>query len=221
MPEISKDYYPNLRLDEAIGILTRVIKDYVGKVKVKTLQEIIGKKGGWFRGQLEALVRYGLLEKGSARGEYRASALAEKIVSPLDDAEGRNSKATAFLNIGLFNKIHQRLQGNVPNESDFARILEEITKASRKDVLTHSRRLRKFYIEAIPYLIPKVEKRMIEKPPIISQRVDEVKLPAEMEELKLGESIKIWIPKGDTEAAEAAKSLLDVYISKSKKKSTK
>lgn len=100
--------YPSLSLEEAV-ILAGKVRDGLGSGDVTRdqMSPVIGheKLTGPAASKIAAIAHYGLLDK--AKGTYRISSLATKILSPISDHETAEALQEAALQPTLFAKIYE------------------------------------------------------------------------------------------------------------------
>lgn len=151
MGRISSFQYPDLRLSDAVGVVERITKEYRGSITTSGLAQALNmsEKGGGFLHKVAGLRDYGLVE---GRGELRVTPLAQRIILPNSAEEEAKARAEAFLRVELFQKLHERLGGEVPDPDRFAIILGGLTKADRIEVRRKAVTLRRYYADVVDYL---------------------------------------------------------------------
>src|SRR5437870_7153180 len=103
--------------------------------------EGIDPRGAGLRSRVEDLKAYGLVEEN---GGLKLSALGREV------ARGNPTKTwEAFVNIPLYSKIHDRVQGNDLESEAFWQVLYEITKAEDDAITRRMVRLKNNYMEAL------------------------------------------------------------------------
>src|SRR6266571_2257586 len=137
--------YPDLTLIEAIDLVKKM--DVVGgPISLTTLAKIVGidPRGAGLRSRVQDLKAYGLVEEN---GGLKLSALGRDV------ARGNPTKTwEAFVNVPLYSKLNDRIQGKDVDPEVFWQVLFEITKADDDAITRRMVRLRNTYTEALPFL---------------------------------------------------------------------
>ena len=137
--------YADLTLIEAIDLVKKM-NVVGGPISLTTLAKIVGidPRGAGLRSRVQDLKAYGLVEEN---GGLKLSALGREV------ARGNPTKTwEAFVNIPLYSKIHDRVQGNDLESEAFWQVLYEITKAEDDAITRRMVRLKNNYMEALPFL---------------------------------------------------------------------
>jgi hypothetical protein len=235
---------PYTTISDAISVVTTVVNKYNGQLARQSLATELdmAAAGGGFVNKLAAIKLYGLLE-GS--GNLVATDLAQTIVLSKDPKQVAKSKAKAFLNYPLYQKLFDRIKDKVPDDDALTNILVEITKTTRIDVTKKLPEIKKYYVDALQYLKSIVDdqhsgsnsemgtsaqqlsipNRNIPRHNAISesehnaQTQHEVTLvPMGFEEIKMGEVRIVLRP--DLEDVATAKGLITLYEKKIKARAT-
>lgn len=110
--EMSTVQFPYSDLEEAISVV-RAIQEGSGlPMDRDQIAARMGQKtsSGAFISKLSAARMFGLTEGVSGSGKIKISALGHEIIDA-DEARQRSAKATAFLNIELYRKLHEQFKG--------------------------------------------------------------------------------------------------------------
>ncbi|MSQ40871.1 MAG: hypothetical protein EXR55_04295 [Dehalococcoidia bacterium] len=126
--------YPEIPLDEAIGIIQAVATRMKGQVSRRGVAVALNQSeaSGWLSHKLAALHDFGLVE---GRGEGRLTALAQRLAFPTDDREMARAKGEAYRSVALFRLLEGRFQGEAPDQAALTVALEEITESPRHQVV--------------------------------------------------------------------------------------
>jgi len=215
MPKLGNFVYPYIRLSRAVEIARRICDaPYKGDISVSGLaQELkMSEKGGGFLYLVASLRDYGLVE---GTGTLRATELAKKIAAGTAD-EMSKSRAESFLKIELFRDFREKIGTEVPEIERFSVILRDLTKADPLKVKNVAETIRNLYLDGVPY-IKSLEEVKREETEMQTEKgrekfdTETAKTQEGLEQLTLGASIKIWLPKGDKEAAKKAIQLIKLY----------
>ena len=126
------------------------------------------------------------------------------------------NRAESFLKIELFRKLKDKIGAEVPDTQQFSVILRDITKADPLKVKNVAETIRNLYLDGAPYLKSTTEQETEVKKMSTQEDAEKVDMekakPSEgIEQLTLGANIKIWLPKGDQDAAKKAIKLIKLY----------
>ncbi len=151
MPRIAVIDFPDIDIDEASQIAERLVREFKGAISTAGLARALNmaERGGGFLKKVAALRDYGLVD---GRGELRATDLAQRIAYPASLEEKNQLKRQAFLRVGLFSSLADKLGSSVPEEDRFSIFVEEATRAPRMEVARRAARLRRLYAEGAKYL---------------------------------------------------------------------
>jgi len=137
-------FYPDLTLNEAVELVEKI--DVVGgSISSTTLAKIVGidPRGAGLRSRIDDLKAYGLVEEN---GGIKLSGLGRDV------ARGNTTKAwEAFLNIPLYSKLHDRLEGREVEADAFHQVLYEITRGELDAITRRQVRLKNNYMEALKF----------------------------------------------------------------------
>jgi hypothetical protein len=215
VPKLENYTYPYIKLSRAIDIARRICEaPYNGEISVTGLAQELGmaETGGGFLYVVAALRDYGLME---GTGNLRATEIARKIVAGTSD-EMSKSRAESFLKIELFRKLEDKIGITVPETTQFSVVLRDLTQADPLKVKKVAKTIRNLYLDGVPYLKSAKEQEMEDNQLENQESTDNIDKnqakPTEgIEQLTLGASIKVWLPKGDKEAAKKAIQLIKLY----------
>ena len=134
MGKIGAFSYPEIPLDEAIAIATLIATRFKGRIGRGGLAQALGQQesSGWFSHKLAALRDFGLIE---GRGAVRLTALAQRVAFPASDKEAQKTKHQALDHVALFHELAARFQGEEPDLPTLVTTLEELTGATRTQVI--------------------------------------------------------------------------------------
>lgn len=136
MAKLGSYSYPDIRFGDAVEIAGRVLAKFKGTVTVKGLAWELGmaENSGTLFAKIAALRDFGLVE---GRGELRVSDLLRKIYRPVDDQERLEASVQSFQKIELLRNLWEKFQDEEkgPEDSVLLLVLEEITKATREEVV--------------------------------------------------------------------------------------
>lgn len=215
---------PYTPLSEAISIVTTVVNRYGGQIARQSLAKELGlvANGGGFINKLSSIKAYNLLE---GTGTLTATDLAQSIVLSKDSKIVAKSKAKAFLQFNLYQKLYERIGTKVPDDDALANILVEITKTSRIEVNKKLGEIKKYYLDAVQYLkaledypgesrdqhaeIANQPQTKSMESAQVSPRNEVFAVPIGFDEIKMGEVRIILRP--DIEDVAVAKGLIELY----------
>jgi hypothetical protein len=134
MGKLGSFSYPEISLEEAIGIVKAVATRMKGQVSRRGVAVALNQSeaSGWLSHKLAALHDFGLVE---GRGEGRLTPLAQRLAFPTDDREMARAKGEAYRNVALFRLLEGRFQGEAPDQAALTVALEEITESPRHQVV--------------------------------------------------------------------------------------
>ncbi len=148
MAKLGPYSYPDIRFGDALAIAERIATKFKGTVSVKGLAWELGmaENSGTLFAKVAALRDFGLLD---GRGELRISALARRIIQPVSTEEGRAARAEAFQRVELLRQLYARFNGELPDDMGLLVVLEELTRASREDIVRRVALIQKHLTDAI------------------------------------------------------------------------
>ncbi|PKB65597.1 MAG: hypothetical protein BZY82_07950 [SAR202 cluster bacterium Io17-Chloro-G3] len=162
MAKLGTYSYPDIRFADAVEISGRIATKFKGIVSVKGLAWELGmaENSGTLFAKVAALRDFGLVE---GRGELRVSALAQRILHPATQEEGKAAKAQAFQRVDLLQSLYERFNGETPDDSTLLVALEEVTRAPRDEIVRRFSLIQKHLADAArvlgqPFLDPSVER---------------------------------------------------------------
>ena len=207
MGKIGSYQYPDLKLSEAIEIVSKIINNFKGEITLDGLAEMLRMKktGGGFITKVSSLRQYGLVSGGQ---KLIATDLAKRIILSPSQTEKENSKKEAYFKIQLLKDLHERCDRNT-SKMDFDIILKELTKADLLEIKNKSSAIYKLFIEALSY--DKIEGGKIGFSPI-GTSLDYI-------DAKVGE-IYIKVPRSK-EQIDMARKVLDMLENQIKKETKK
>jgi hypothetical protein len=151
MAKLGPYSYPDIRFGDAVEIAGRVLSKFKGVVSVKGLAWELGmaEGSGTLFAKVAAMRDFGLLE---GRGELRVSPLAQRVLHPADAKEGQEARAEAFQRVDLLRQLYDRFEGEVPDDMSLLVGLEEVTRASRDEIVRRAPLIHKHLTDAIRVL---------------------------------------------------------------------
>ena len=151
MAKLGQYTYPDIRFGDAVEISGRVLTKFKGTVSVKGLAWELGmaEGSGTLFAKVAAMRDFGLIE---GRGELRISPLAQRVLHPATPEEGRAARAEAFQRVELLRQLYGRFDGEVPDDMSMLVGLEEITRASRDEIVRRAPLIQKHLTDAIRVL---------------------------------------------------------------------
>ncbi len=172
MGKLNSYTYPDISLLEAISIAARIVNKFGGQVSRKGLSAELrmAEAGGGFIGKVGALKDYGLAE---GRVDIQTTSLAQRIILPASEDEANSARREAFLNVGLFCRLDERISGRSVDDATFAIILSEITGADRIAVRQRATKIRKFFSEVAPLLAGRTAVQANGDSPLSQQRTED------------------------------------------------
>lgn len=195
--EATKKIYEKFKSDEATNQLT--------------VAQLIGHKSvsGGFLTKLACMRAYGLIEK---RG-LKVTDVGKRLTYGATEEERDKALEEAILNIPLWKEFFSRWGVNPP-AVDFWVDLGKITGLEAPDAQKAEKIVRNAYLDDIRYLKVQKEPEKGGKGMGEQDQIDTSKAkPATLEEIKFGETIRIWLPKENTqEAWKKAKRMIDIYL---------
>jgi hypothetical protein len=134
-----------------VEIAGRILTKFKGTVSVKGLAWELGmaEGSGTLFAKVAAMRDFGLIE---GRGELRVSPLAQRVLHPANTAEGQEARAEAFQRVDLLRQLYARFEGEVPDDMSMLVGLEEITRASRDEIVRRAPLIQKHLTDAIRVL---------------------------------------------------------------------
>jgi hypothetical protein len=151
MAKLGQYTYPDIRFGDAVEISGRVLTKFKGTVSVKGLAWELGmaEGSGTLFAKVAAMRDFGLIE---GRGELRISPLAQRVLHPATPEEGSAARAEAFQRVDLLRQLYERFEGEVPDDMSMLVGLEEITRASRDEIVRRAPLIQKHLTDAIRVL---------------------------------------------------------------------
>jgi hypothetical protein len=151
MAKLGQYTYPDIRFGDAVEISGRVLTKFKGTVSVKGLAWELGmaEGSGTLFAKVAAMRDFGLIE---GRGELRISQLAQRVLHPATPEEGQAARAEAFQRVDLLRQLYDRFEGEVPDDMSMLVGLEEITRASRDEIVRRAPLIQKHLTDAIRVL---------------------------------------------------------------------
>lgn len=122
--------FPYSALESAIKVADVIYHDAGGSCSREQLAPMLGyagTKNGGFLSRLGAARMFGLVEE--VAGMIRPTALATKIIAPIETGDLERGLVDAFLNVELFEKLHERYKGQpLPNQQGLENLLRNELK---------------------------------------------------------------------------------------------
>jgi hypothetical protein len=148
MAKLGQYTYPDIRFGDAVEISGRVLTKFKGTVSVKGLAWELGmaEGSGALFAKVAAMRDFGLIE---GRGELRISPLAQRVLHPATAEEGQAARAEAFQRVDLLRQLYARFEGELPDDMSMLVGLEEITRASRDEIVRRAPLIQKHLTDAI------------------------------------------------------------------------
>ena len=139
--------YPEISLDEAIGIVAIVATRLKGRVSRRGLALVLNQSelSGWLSHKLAALRDFGLVE---GRGEGQLTPLAQRLAFPTDEEEAKRAKSEAYGKVALFRTLEGRFHREVPDPAALTLALEQLTETPRFKVMKRVGLIRKHLADA-------------------------------------------------------------------------
>ena len=158
MAKLGQFTYPDIRFGDAVEIAGRVLTKFKGTVSVKGLAWELGmaEGSGTLFAKVAAMRDFGLIE---GRGELRISSLAQRVLHPTTPEEGQEARAEAFQRVDLLRQLYARFEGEVPDDMSMLVGLEELTRASRDEIVRRAPLIQKHLTDAIRVLGRPVERK--------------------------------------------------------------
>ena len=148
MAKLGAYSYPDIRFGDAVEIAGRIASKFRGVVSVKGLawELKMAEGSGTLFAKVAALRDFGLVE---GRGELRLSALAQRVLHPSTNEEGREARAEAFQRVELLRQLYQRFDGDIPDDMGLLVGLEEITRTPRDEIVRRAPLIQKHLTDAV------------------------------------------------------------------------
>ncbi len=160
MAKLGPYTYPDIRFGDAVEIAGRILAKFKGTVSVKGLAWELGmaEGSGTLFAKVAALRDFGLVD---GRGELRISPLAQRLLHPANAEEARHARAEAFQRVELLRRLYARFEGEVPDDASLLIGLEEITRASRDEIVRRASLIQKHLTDAVRVLgrAPRADER--------------------------------------------------------------
>jgi hypothetical protein len=195
--EAAKKLYESFGLNEATDELT--------------VAKLLGhetNKSGAFLHKISYMRTYGLLEK---RG-LKVTETVKRLTYDPDENERTKALKEILLNIPLWEELYSKFGKTLPT-SNFWVELTKIAGLEAPEAQRVQENVRNAYLDDFQYL---KEEKKLEKGGNDMEGQDNIdknllKAPEGLEQLTLGANIKVWLPKGDKEAAKKAIQLIKLY----------
>lgn len=176
-----------------------------------TVAKLLGHKtdkSGGFLTKLADLRSYGLI---TSRG-IKITDLGKKLTYGTSDIEKNEAFKEALLNIPLWKELYSRFGKTLPTSNFWAK-LTEITGLEAPDAQKVEENVRNAYLADFQYVREEKKPDKGDKGMEGQDNIDknQAKQPEGIEQLTLGSNIKVWLPKGDVEAAKKAIQLIRLY----------
>jgi hypothetical protein len=151
MAKLGPYSYPDIRFGDSVEIAGRILTKFKGAVSVKGLAWELGmaEGSGTLFAKVAALRDFGLVD---GRGELHVTSLAQRVLFPTGEVEGRQARAEAFQRVELLRLLYERFQGEVPDDSSLLIGLEEITHAARDEIVRRASLIQKHLTDAVRIL---------------------------------------------------------------------
>ena len=151
MAKLGPYSYPDIRFGDAVEIAGRILTKFKGVVSVKGLAWELGmaEGSGTLFAKVAALRDFGFVE---GRGELRVSPLAQRVLHPSSREEGQRARGEAFQRVELLRQLYIRFEGEVPDDMSLLVGLEELTKASRDEIVRRAPLIQKHLADAVRVL---------------------------------------------------------------------
>ncbi len=151
MAKLGPYSYPDIRFGDAVEIAGRILAKFKGVVSVKGLAWELGmaEGSGTLFAKVAALRDFGFIE---GRGELRVTPLAQRVVHPSSGEDGQGARGEAFQRVELLRQLYVRFEGEVPDDMSLLVGLEELTKASRDEIVRRAPLIQKHLADAVRVL---------------------------------------------------------------------
>ncbi len=151
MAKLGPYNYPDIRFGDAVEIAGRILAKFKGVVSVKGLAWELGmaEGSGTLFAKVAALRDFGFVE---GRGELRITPLAQRVLHPSSSDEGQSARGEAFQRVELLRQLYVRFEGEVPDDMSLLVGLEELTKASRDEIVRRAPLIQKHLTDAVRVL---------------------------------------------------------------------
>lgn len=151
MAKLGPYNYPDIRFGDAVEIAGRILAKFKGVVSVKGLAWELGmaEGSGTLFAKVAALRDFGFVE---GRGELRVTPLAQRVLHPSSNEEGQAARGEAFQRVELLRQLYVRFEGEVPDDMSLLVGLEELTKASRDEIVRRAPLIQKHLTDAVRVL---------------------------------------------------------------------
>ena len=151
MAKLGPYSYPDIRFGDAVEIAGRILAKFKGVVSVKGLAWELGmaEGSGTLFAKVAALRDFGFVE---GRGELRITPLAQRVLHPSSADEGQTARGEAFQRVELLRQLYVRFEGEVPDDMSLLVGLEELTKASRDEIVRRAPLIQKHLADAVRVL---------------------------------------------------------------------
>lgn len=151
MAKLGPYSYPDIRFGDSVEIAGRILTKFKGTVSVKGLAWELGmaEGSGTLFAKVAALRDFGLVD---GRGELHVTSLAQRVLFPTGEIEGRQARAEAFQRVELLRLLYERFQGEVPDDASLLIGLEEVTHAARDEIVRRASLIQKHLTDAVRIL---------------------------------------------------------------------
>ena len=195
--EATKTLFESYKSDEARDMLA----------VAKLLGHKTNKSGG-FLIKLADMRSYGLI---TSRG-VKVTDLGKKLTYGETEEQKNEAYKEALLNIPLWKELDSKFGKTLPTSNFWAQ-LGKIAGLEAPDAQNVEKIVQKAYLDDFQYVKEEKKPKGDEFDLETKDKVDTstAKPPEGLEQLTLGSNIKIWLPKGDKEAAQKAIRLIKLY----------
>lgn len=174
---------------------------------------------GGYLSKMAAMRAYGLI---TGRGFVQVSELGKRIAHPEKPDDPHEAVKDAITSIPLWRALYDKYtsKGVELPDVDFWVDLQQIAELVPDEAKKASKNVRKDYLDDVQYLyslkgVKSGGQKVPEPNPIDNNQAK----PSTLEELKFGDSVRIWLPKENIKDAwTKAKRMIDIYLGVEKKK---
>ncbi len=176
-----------------------------------TVAQLLGHKtdkSGGFLTKIADMRSYGLI---TSRG-IKVTDLGKRLTYGETDEEKNEAFREALLIIPLWKELYSKFGKTLPTDKFWAQ-LGRIAGLEAPDAQKAEEMVRKAYLDDFQYVKQEKKPENGDKSMEGQNNIDTnpPKTPEGLEQLTLGTNIKVWLPKGDKEAAKKAIQLIRLY----------
>lgn len=214
--KIGNKVVPDTRLPDLINAVKTLYGKFGSKeIDDETASRLLGhstSRSGAYMQKRADLRSFSLIEP---RGPIKITEIGRKVSYPANQKEEQEGLIQAVSNVELWKLIYEKYtEKGLTLPSDFWTDIRVWTELPPEEAKKAAEIVRKAYSEDTRYIKPIIEEiEMTKETQAVAIDTSTAKPQAEVEELKFGDNVRIWLPKeGIKEAWKKAKKMIDIYL---------